>query len=475
MSGAHGYLAGRYRLDSKIASGGMGEVWRGTDIVLDRPVAVKVLRNMDVFGHGEATARFRAEARHVSSLSHPGIAQVYDFCDAESPPCLVMELVEGPSLAELLDSGPLDAARTMDIVAQTALALAEAHRAGVVHRDIKPGNLLLARGGHVKIIDFGIAQAGGPAMTDPYSRRAGTVTVAGAVLGSPAYLAPERAMGEGATPASDLYSLGIVAFECLAGRLPFTGTPLEVSHAQVHQPLPSLPASVPAAVAALIEQLTQKIPAGRPASAGDVAMWARQLRDGLLRSPTAQLPSVADLLPPVEDEPDLAGSHPTRLNPRVLADEPEDTRRRRGGGPVVAIAAIAAAVLAGLVGFQLRGELVAGTASHPPARTAGGPTGAPTSSGSPSPGTVAVISTAIVGQPVWQVKRALSSLGLQPEVQWVPASQQPGNVQPGAVISVSPTGQLPVGTVVVLIAASGHGDHGNGNGNGDGGGGGGGG
>src|SRR5215472_7093978 len=468
MSQAHGYIAGRYRLVSRIATGGMGEVWRGTDTVLGRPVAVKVLRDMDAFGHGDATARFRAEARHVSSLSHPGIAQVYDFCDAENPPCLVMELVEGPSLAEVLASGPLDPARTMDIMAQTASALAEAHRAGVVHRDIKPGNLLLARGGQVKIIDFGIAQAAGSAAADTYVRSSGTVTVAGAVLGSPAYLAPERAMGEAATPASDLYSLGIVAFECLAGRLPFEGSTLEVSWAQVHQPLPRLPGDVPAAVAALIEQLTAKNPAARPVSAGEVATRARQLRDGLLRSPTAQIPSVADLLPPVEPEP--AESNPTLLNPRVLADERSDLRPRSRTGPVVAIIAIAAVALAGLVGWQLRGELTAGTASHPPGTVAGGPTTNP----SPSPSTSST--SALVGQPVWQAKRELYGLGLQPQVNWVPADQQPDGVQmpPGTVISVAPAGPWPPGATVVLTVVSyGHGDHGNGNGK-DGGGGGGG-
>jgi eukaryotic-like serine/threonine-protein kinase len=467
MSQAHGYVAGRYRLVSRIATGGMGEVWRGTDTVLGRPVAVKVLRNMDAFGHGEATARFRAEARHVSSLSHPGIAQVYDFCDAENPPCLVMELVEGPSLAEVLASGPLDPARTMDIVAQTASALAEAHRAGVVHRDIKPGNLLLARGGQVKIIDFGIAQAAGSAATDSYVRSSGTVTVAGAVLGSPAYLAPERAMGEAAMPASDLYSLGIVAFECLAGRLPFEGTTLEVSWAQVHQPLPRLPGGVPGGVAALIEQLTAKNPAARPVSAGEVARQARQLRDGLLRSPTAQIPSVADLLPPVEPEP--AGSHATLLQPQVPTGEPLDRRPRRRAGPAVAIATIAAVALAGLVGWQLRGALGAGTASHPPSTVAGGPTSGP----STSPSTIPVNAASLIGQPVWQVQRDLNRLGFQTQVNWVDAKQQPGDVQPGTVISVTPPSQWSPGAVVVLTAARGHGDHGNGNGN-DGGGGGGG-
>src|SRR5215469_793144 len=191
MFGVETDLAGRYRLESRIEIGGMGEVWRGTDTVLDRPVAIKLLHKTDE--HPAAAARFRAEARHVGSLSHSGIAQVYDYREADRgcPPFLVMELVEGPSLAGLLSEGPLDPVRTMDIIAQAASALHEAHAAGVVHRDIKPGNLLLGPGDQVKIIDFGIAQ----------TARSAEVTGTGAVIGSPAYLAPERLRGGAATPA----------------------------------------------------------------------------------------------------------------------------------------------------------------------------------------------------------------------------------------------------------------------------------
>src|SRR6266567_3998184 len=135
-------LADRYRLDSRIAAGGVGEVWRGTDLVLERPVAIKLLRE-EYHQHAEVTARFRAEARHAGALSHRGIAQIYDYREADppDPPYLVMELVRGPSLAEVLASGPLDAAFAMDVVAQTAAALHVAHAAGLVHRDIKPANL----------------------------------------------------------------------------------------------------------------------------------------------------------------------------------------------------------------------------------------------------------------------------------------------------------------------------------------------
>jgi serine/threonine-protein kinase len=265
-------LDDRYRLDDRIGAGGMGEVWRATDVVLRRPVAVKLLRP-GLAQHEDDLARFRAEARSAASVPHPCVVQVYDYC--EDDPCgrpyLVMELVDGTSLDRLLASGPLGAAFTMDVIAQAAQGLAVAHRAGLVHRDVKPQNLLLTRSGQVKITDFGIARAAGSA----------PVTRAGTLLGSPAYLAPERALGQAATPAADMYALGIVAYQCLAGRLPFTGEPLAVMLAHKQQPLPPLPPSVPSPVAALVAHLTAKEPGARPASAGQVGGRARQLHAAL--------------------------------------------------------------------------------------------------------------------------------------------------------------------------------------------------
>jgi eukaryotic-like serine/threonine-protein kinase len=265
-------LADRYRLDDRIASGGMGEVWRATDLVLGRPVAVKLLR-AEYTEHPEIVARFRAEARHAGSLSHPNIARVYDYGEAGAahPPFLVMELVNGPPLTRLLASGPMEPARVMDLVAQAADGLAAAHAAGLVHRDIKPGNLLLAPPGQVKITDFGIAYAAGSA----------PITRTGMLIGTPAYVAPERVAGAGATAASDLYSLGIVAYECLAGALPFSGTAMEVALSHQMRTLPPLPAAVPAEAAALVAELTAKDPAARPASAAEVMTRARRLGDAM--------------------------------------------------------------------------------------------------------------------------------------------------------------------------------------------------
>jgi serine/threonine-protein kinase len=265
-------LGGRYVLDDQIGNGGYGEVWRATDTVLARPVAVKLLHPRYT-QRSEALARFRAEARHAGSLSHENIAQVFDYGEPADgqPPYLVMELVDGPSLETVLTGGPLDDSRTMDIVAQAAAGLQAAHAAGMIHRDIKPGNLLLAPGGTVKITDFGIAHTIGSA----------PLTASGELIGTPGYLAPERAMGERAAPASDLYSLGMLAYECLAGTPPFRGTPLEVALAHRDRPLPPLPQSVAVDVAALVMRLAAKDPARRLSDAAEVAVWAGLLRDGV--------------------------------------------------------------------------------------------------------------------------------------------------------------------------------------------------
>lgn len=213
MTVAATLLDGRYSLDEQIGAGGFCEVWRATDTVLTRPVAVKVLHA--VYAHQpDAQARFKAEAQHAGALFHQNIARVYDYGEpARGRAYLVMELIEGPSLASVLAGGPRDAAQTMDIVAQVAAGLGEAHSAGLIHRDIKPANILFTSEGTARITDFGIAYAVGSI----------PLTVTGTVMGTPGYIAPERVAGAQAGPASDLYALGIVAYECLAGRGPSRG------------------------------------------------------------------------------------------------------------------------------------------------------------------------------------------------------------------------------------------------------------
>ncbi len=320
-------VADRYRLDSRIAGGGMGEVWRAVDTVLDRPVAVKLLR-AEYAGHAETLARFRAEARHAGALTHPAIARVYDYGETGHghPPYLVMELVEGPALTAVLSRGPLDAARTMDVICQVAAGLEAAHSAGLVHRDIKPGNLLIGPGGHVKITDFGISHAAGSA----------PITRTGTLIGTPAYLAPERVTGGSASPASDLYSLGIVAWECLTGAAPFTGPEMDVALAHRDLALPPLPPGVTAPVAALVAELTAKDPAARPATAGDVARRAGQLRDALAGAPrlSGGWPGQGDAGPAERTTATLSAPHAITLTGEELPDHwldpPDGAGRRRG-------------------------------------------------------------------------------------------------------------------------------------------------
>jgi serine/threonine-protein kinase len=246
------------------------------DLSAGVPVAVKVLRS-GFDWPPETLARFRAEARLASSVSHPGIARVYYYDDGDPPvpPYLVTELVMGPSLDRVLANGPQDPMRAMDVIGQAAAALSAAHEAGLVHGDIKPSNLVIAQGGQVKITDFGIAAAAGSA----------AIAWTGAMLGTPDYLAPECAAGLPATWASDLYSLGVVGYECLAGLPPFDGPPLEVAAAHRYHPMPPLPEHVPESVAAFVAKLTAKDPRGRPTSADQASWWALQLRDSLADHP----------------------------------------------------------------------------------------------------------------------------------------------------------------------------------------------
>ncbi len=288
----------RYRLDKRIAAGGVGQVWRATDLLLERPVAVKVLRP-EYADHPETLDRFRKEARNAGLLNHPHVAQVFDYGPggAGCPPYLVMEFVAGPSLADILAAGPVAPVVALDVVAQTADGLAAAHRAGVVHRDVKPGNILIAPGGQVKVTDFGIAHAAGQA----------PVTGPGLVMGTAQYMAPERIAGGQGTPASDLYALGIVLQECLTGVPPFEGTSADVMAAHLYLPPPPLPAGVPAEVDALVGRLTVKDPARRISDAGELAELAARLRGrGLAELAARTAPGFALGL----DGGDAAGSRP---------------------------------------------------------------------------------------------------------------------------------------------------------------------
>jgi serine/threonine protein kinase len=270
-------LSGRYRLNHLIAVGGMGEVWAADDIRLARVVALKILRP-ELTGDQEFVERFRTEARITASLNHQGIAQVYDYGEVVGgagpyqggTAYLVMELIAGESLSSVLArTSRLSAVRTLDVLDQTGRALQHAHARSLVHRDIKPGNLLITPGGQVKITDFGIAKVAHQA----------PVTRMGMVMGTAQYISPEQAAGQEAVPASDIYSLGVVAYECLAGTLPFPNeNAVAMALAHVRDAPRPLPPDVPPVVAGLVMQMLVKDPSTRFPNGAALAQAVGQLR-----------------------------------------------------------------------------------------------------------------------------------------------------------------------------------------------------
>jgi serine/threonine-protein kinase len=256
-------LSDRYRLERRIASGGMADVWCAHDQVLQRDVALKVMRPDP--GHEDLFAlRFRDEALHSAALIHTNIATTFDYGEDDALAYLVMELVDGQPLSQLIrERGPFPPEQVRSIIGQCALALGVAHEAKVVHRDVKPANILLREDGLVKLTDFGIARAAD----------ASGHTRAGDLLGTPSYISPEQALGRPATGASDLYALGIVGYEMLRGAKPFDKpTPIATAMSHIHEPPPPLPDDVPEDLAGVIEHLLAKDPQDRPENARAVAV-----------------------------------------------------------------------------------------------------------------------------------------------------------------------------------------------------------
>ncbi|GAB3453939.1 hypothetical protein GCM10027570_33600 [Streptomonospora sediminis] len=347
-------LSGRYELKEQIGSGGMGSVWRADDTLLNREVAVKLLHPAQM-AEPTSRERFRTEGRITAGLSHPGIAQVYDYGEQGGRAFLIMELVPGEPLSSILRRNDgLEPSVTLDIAGQAAAALAAAHARGVVHRDIKPGNLLVTDDGTVKLTDFGIARG----------NESVTLTQTGMVMGTAQYISPEQASGRPATFASDIYALGVVAYECLAGQPPFTAdTPLALALAHTREPPPPLPGSVPQQTAALVEQLLEKAPGDRPGSAGEVAALAQRLRNDMgaavggattamdLPDPARTMVAGATAVSASPDEfTPVAGGAPTGAQPQRNGAGGSDSLgaatgpRRRTTLPLV-LAAVAATVI----------------------------------------------------------------------------------------------------------------------------------
>ncbi|MBC9728951.1 serine/threonine-protein kinase [Streptomyces sp. TRM68367] len=327
--------AGRYRLHDAIGRGAMGEVWRAYDEMLGRPVAVKLL--LPQASDPIAAARFRLEAQTAGRLSHPHVVGVLDFGEHEGRLFLVMELVEGDSLARVLaGSGPLPAERVARLAAQAGAGLALAHRQGIVHRDIKPANLLLAADGTLKIGDFGIARF----FDDP----GGALTATGQIVGTSLYLAPERALGRPAGPASDVYALGCVLYQLLTGRPPFRA---DSAIAVLHQHLDATPvpprqlgADVPPAFENYLLGLLAKRPEDRP-TAEEVAHWFRR---GAWRGTPEPLPR--------EHAQWSTTTHRAAAPRRRRGPLPASRRRSRTALLVSGVALFAVALLAGLSWFS---------------------------------------------------------------------------------------------------------------------------
>ena len=251
MIGTNTILNDRYRLVSVLATGGMGVIWRGWDKRSQSVVAVKVLKE-DLVGQETFLARLRAEAQNAARLRHPNLAAVYDWGETEGQGWIVMELVEGRPLSDILAGGHrMDWEQLASILAQIAGGLQACHENNVIHRDVKPANILVSDKGVAKLTDFGISLA----------PRAEALTAAGMVMGTAQYLPPEQAMGEKATASGDIYALGVIAYEALAGRRPFTGaTQVDIALSHVKDPVPPLPAEVPEAVAQLVYRMLEKDP-----------------------------------------------------------------------------------------------------------------------------------------------------------------------------------------------------------------------
>lgn len=272
----------RYRLDQRLAQGGMGEVWKGYDIELERPVAIKALR-ADMDNEEAKLKRLRAEAHNSANLAHPNIAALFEYYEHDNIGFLIMEYVPNKSLAEIYKArGPLSTDELLPILIQTARGLYVAHSHGVIHRDVKPANIMVSETGEVKITDFGVS----------YSTNQAQITQDGMVVGTAQYISPEQAQGEQATPQSDIYSLGVVAYEGLCGHRPFTGaTPVDIAAAHVNDPVPPLPDTIDWQLREFVMSMLAKDPADRPANALVVSRTLAKIERRLLDQEASEAPT----------------------------------------------------------------------------------------------------------------------------------------------------------------------------------------
>ncbi|RKW70329.1 protein kinase domain-containing protein [Galactobacter caseinivorans] len=505
-------LGGRYQLTDRIAIGGMGEVWKALDDVLGRVVAIKILKE-EYTGDPGFLERFRAEARHTALLNNDGIANVFDYGEADGSAYLVMELVPGEPLSTIIErERVLTPDFTLSVIAQTARGLASAHVRGLVHRDVKPGNLLIMPNGKVKITDFGIAR-----LADQVP-----LTATGQVMGTAQYLAPEQATGQNATGQSDLYALGVIGYECLAGRRPFSGeSQIAIALAQVNDRPPALPDSIPEPVRALVLSMLAKDPADRPADANKLALAADALRSGRVQDATNAVPSMLALMAaggvatqamttandmptqstqalsaqaaprtsalpmlPAEDEPSLAATarsgqySQSGMDPDDELDQNEPKSKKGLIWGIVAAAALVLVILGIIFVPMLTGNKEEPSSSAPPASSSSSSSSsqsessssssssqsesssAPTTESSSEPETSAteeseegtlIRGSDYIGRPFEEAQAELEGLGYTVTTQATATSQQ---VDEGTVINISPKGRrVTTSTPIVLYYA----------------------
>ena len=497
-------LGGRYKLTDRIAIGGMGEVWKARDQVLGRLVAIKILKE-EYTDNESFLTRFRVEARHTALLNHPGIAGVFDYGEEQGSAYLVMELVPGPPLSTIIErERKLEVDRTLSLIAQTARALAAAHEHGLVHRDVKPGNILVMPSGVVKITDFGIAR-----LADQVP-----LTATGQVMGTAQYLAPEQATGQNATGSSDIYALGVIGYECLAGRRPFTGeSQIAIALAQVNDAPPALPDTIPAPVRQLIMSMLAKNPADRPKDATALAKAADALRagdtntatlavpgmlatgisedatqalnldDDATRAMTRQdsAPTMTNAMPTVVEPVNTASGFTAASNPETNgfddedadAQDPQPEESKRSPWLIPLIVIISLAVIIALLTWLIPAlssnndenptatvteSSTESTESTDPTEETTEPTeqstpatetsSTPSESASPTPDYVQV-SSSLIGQDIDTVTQELEGQGLK--VNAVP--QETNDYDPREVISLNPTGNVEVGETVTVTYA----------------------
>jgi len=421
-------FGGRYKLGALIATGGMGEVWQAHDQIILRDVAIKILKQ-EYMGDPGFLERFRTEARLAAMVNHEGIANVFDYGEDSGSAYLVMELVPGDSLAKIIERDKsLPGEQVLDIIAQTARALQAAHESGMVHRDIKPGNLLITPDHQVKITDFGIAR-----VADQVS-----LTATGQVMGTVQYLAPEQATGKGSSPATDIYSLGIVAYEAISGTRPFTGSSqMEIAMAQINDTPPPLPETIDARIADLIMQCLKKKPYERPNNALSLAIAAEALMENPRHrgTGTAVLPNV-----------------------RMYSDDTTilDAKTAPVPKPPVVWPWIAVVILLSITALSLVFALIIGANKTAPTPTAtesssnfGTASAVPSLSPSASPTAITLLTTDVIGKNVYDASSALIALGLQ--VRTVPGDPvDAADPRLMSVYEATPLGALSPGTVVTL-------------------------